>query len=308
MKSKYIYGSFFRPFRKIAKYLLSYVYYIVIILYRMPKVKSIEETIDALLNEKKSICRFGDGEFLYMIDKFDMPYQKYDNALFLRLKDILKSNHPKILIGLPHGYNKIANMTFSLKSYWRGQIAWIYPRLKHLLQFDNPYYNSSFTRFYMDFLNKEKSSIYIKKIKELWANKDILIIEGNESRLGVGNDLFSKAKSVNRILGPKHNAYDNYDIIFKTAKKFKKDTLILLALGSTATVLAYDLTIAGFRALDIGNVDIEYEWYLMKATEKVVINGKYTSEAIGGRIVDDCNDEKYLNEIFSDLSEIVNDK
>jgi len=306
MKSKYIYGSVFRPFRKFAKYLLSYLYYLVIIIYKMPKVKSIDETIDDLLDGNKSICRFGDGEFLYMLDKFDMPYQRFDNNLFLRLIEILKTNHPDILIGIPHGYNKISNMTFSLRAYWRGQIAWIYPRLKRFLQFDRPYYNSSFTRFYMDFLNKDKSSIYIEKIKQLWEGKDILIIEGNESRLGVGNDLFAKAKSVKRILGPRHNAYDNYDIILKTAKKFEKDTLILLALGSTATVLAYDLTISGYRALDIGNVDIEYEWFLMKATEKVVVKGKYTSEAIGGRDVKKCNDKKYLNEIFSDLS-IVND-
>ena len=304
MKSKYIYGSFFRPLRKVAKYLLSYAYYIVIILYKMPKVKSIDETIETLLNEKKSICRFGDGEFLYMLDKFDMPYQRYDNDLFIRLKEILRSNHPEILIGLPHGYNKITNMTFSLKAYWRGQIAWIYPRIKNLLQFNRPYYNSSFTRFYMDFLNKEKSSIYIEKIKRLWAGMNILIIEGNESRLGVGNDLFAKAKSVKRILGPRHNAYDNYDILLNKAKKFEKDTLILLALGSTATVLAYDLTIAGYRALDIGNIDIEYEWFLMNATEKVIVKGKYTSEASGGRNVKDCNNEKYLNEIVSDFSKI----
>ena len=43
--------------------------------------------------------------------------------------------------------------------------------------------------------------------------------------------------------------------------------------------LAYDLSELGYRALDIGHVDIEYEWFLQKATEKVKISGKYTSEA-----------------------------
>jgi glycosyltransferase family protein len=307
MKVDLRYGPLFRPIRKIAKYILSYLYYVVILLNKMPKVKSIDETIDELLEGDKSICRFGDGEFLYMLDKFDMPYQRFDNNLFFRLTEILKSNHPNILIGIPHGYNKIANMTFSLRSYWRSQIAWIYPRLKPFLQLEKQYYNSSFTRFYMDFLNKEKAVTYINKIKKLWYEKNILIIEGNESRLGVGNDLFAEAKSVQRILGPRHNAFDNYDIILEAAKKFEKDTLILLALGSTATVLAYDLTVYGFRALDIGNVDIEYEWFLIKATKKVAVPGKYTSEASGGRDVKDCNDKKYLNEIFLNLSNI-NDK
>ena len=40
-------------------------------------------------------------------------------------------------------------------------------------------------------------------------------------------------------------------------------TPVLIALGQTATVLAYDLSEAGLQAIDPGHVDVEYEWYRM---------------------------------------------
>ena len=75
----------------------------------------------------------------------------------------------------------------------------------------------------------------------------------------------------------------------------------MIALGSTATVLAFDLAKAGYQSIDIGNIDIEYEWYLRGAIKKIKIPGKYTSEASGGRIVDDVIDEKYASQIIAKI-------
>lgn len=46
---------------------------------------------------------------------------------------------------------------------------------------------------------------------------------------------------------------------------------MLIALGPTATVMAYDLADMGYQALDIGNVDIEAEWFLRGVDEKIKI-------------------------------------
>ena len=54
----------------------------------------------------------------------------------------------------------------------------------------------------------------------------------------------------------------------------KKNKLILIALGPTATVLSYDLNKLGYQAIDIGHADIEYEWYLRKAKKKIPIKNK----------------------------------
>ena len=50
--------------------------------------------------------------------------------------------------------------------------------------------------------------------------------------------------------------------------------MILITLGPTATILAYDLAMQGYQAIDLGQVDNEYEWFLRHATERIVIEGK----------------------------------
>ena len=75
-------------------------------------------------------------------------------------------------------------------------------------------------------------------------------------------------KSIERIICPSENAFEIYEKIYNEVLKVDKNKTILLALGPTATVLAYDLYKAGYRTIDIGHVDIEYEWFLMKATTK----------------------------------------
>ena len=68
---------------------------------------------------------------------------------------------------------------------------------------------------------------------------------------------------------------------------------------TTATVLAYDLSKKGFRALDFGHVDIEYEWYLKKATHKVPVKNKIVNEIRTCRSVRKIKDEKYDSEILT---------
>jgi len=82
-------------------------------------------------------------------------------------------------------------------------------------------------------------------------------------------------------------------------------------LGPTATILAYDLYKEGYQVVDIGHVDIEYEWYLRKATEKIKISGKYMGESgVMNQKEDekeqrlnikDIKDEKYKNQIIAKL-------
>ena len=54
----------------------------------------------------------------------------------------------------------------------------------------------------MHLKDKTKVSIYIKKLKKLWDKKDIIIIEGEHTRFGIGNNLLDNAKSFKRIICP----------------------------------------------------------------------------------------------------------
>ncbi len=292
------YNKVFQIPRRIVKHTLSFVYPVVTKLLPLPDVRSIEETLDKINAEKCSISRFGDGEFLYIIDKLNLPFQKYDEQLAEKMKVVLKSNQPKILVGLPVGYESLHNLLPKSKLTWRSQIVWIYPRLRKYLDLSKTYYNASMTRVYAPYDDKTQSRIYFEKLMQIWEGREVLLIEGEKSRLGVGNNLFSKTKSLQRILAPKHHAFSKYDDLYNEALLHDKSKLLLIALGPTATALSYDLALEGYQAIDIGNVDIEYEWYLRGASGKVKIEGKYTSEAKGGRDVADIKDEQYESEII----------
>ena len=105
----------------------------------------------------------------------------------------------------------------------------------------------------------------------------------------MGNNLFDNALYVKRIEAPAENAVGiNSDDILDAAKKLiPKGSIIFMALGATATVLAYDLAALGYKAMDLGHLDIEYEYYRHKATGKMKIPGKYVNEVEGGSEVDD---------------------
>ncbi|QOJ30189.1 MAG: DUF1792 domain-containing protein [Ignavibacteriales bacterium] len=284
------------------KYLFALVLYpLVIRKWSLPQVASIDETLDNLIHYKSSIARFGDGEFLYMVDKLNLPFQSYNERLSEILKLALSSNISGLLIGLPSGYHSLNNLTFKSKIVWRSHIAWTYPRVSKLLKPGKRYFNASFTRFYIEVKDKSRSEQYINKIRKIWNNLDVLLIEGEKSRLGVGNNLFNNANSVSRILAPKHDAFDRFDELFAAAMKYGQNKITLLALGPTATALAYSLALNGRRAIDVGNVDIEYEWLLARVTKKTKIIGKYTSEASGGRDVEDIADEKYDSQIIKKI-------
>nr|WP_295113751.1 GT-D fold domain-containing glycosyltransferase [uncultured Methanobrevibacter sp.] len=70
-----------------------------------------------------------------------------------------------------------------------------------------------------------------------------------------------------------------------------------MALGPTATVLSYDLAEEGYYALDIGHLDIEYEWFLRKATKKIAIENKWINEVPENTITETFYDEDYFNQI-----------
>ena len=165
------------------------------------------------------------------------------------------------------------------------------------------YYAAGITRFYIPKGNRTILRNYIKKFRKLWDKRNILIIEGDKTRLGYRNKLFENSKSIKRIICPSENAFKVYKKIFKYVKKLNidTDTLILISLGPTATVLTYDLIKSGKKnqVIDFGHFDIEYEYFLRKANRKIKIPYKYVNEVRGGRInIMPINDTKYLNQII----------
>ncbi|MGP1436128.1 MAG: SP_1767 family glycosyltransferase [Phocaeicola sp.] len=266
-------------------------------LHQSPKVKGIIETLEYIRDHKCSVVRYGDGEFKLMFG-IKTAFQHVDVRLSKNLSKILKSKNSSIIICIQPMFKSLSKYKEDEQQYWRNYN--ILNRKKNLSQLDlsKTYYDSFISRCYMPYKDKSIADKCFILWKQIWNSKDLLIIEGEKTRLGVGNDLFNNAKSIQRILCPNENAFDYYDQLLKTAQKFSKNYLILLAVGPTATVLAYELGKLGYWAIDIGHLDIEYEWYLSKVESKVPVYNKYVNEAGGGHNIGEELDEKYLKEIM----------
>ena len=144
-----------------------------------------------------------------------------------------------------------------------------------LINKNTTYYSSWISRFYTTFRNKSHVPFYVKKLKKLWENRDIIVVEGEKTRNGIGNDLFNNAKSINRIICPTRNSFEVYDKILNAVLTVdKNNNLILISLGPTATVLAYDLSKLGYQAIDFGHSNVQYEQFLNDTANVTQINGK----------------------------------
>ena len=187
------------------------------------------------------------------------------------------------------------------KLFWKNFFENNKFKILKILDKNKKYYSGSITRFYINYKDKSQASEFIKKLKKIWEGRDIIIVEGYKSRIGIGNDLFNKTKSIKRILCPSKHAFSAYNRILNSVLKYSKDNLILIALGPTASVLFCDLSKNGYQAIAIGHVDIQYELYLRNATKNIRIKYKFFNEYDGGRIVEDINDENYFNKIIEKI-------
>jgi glycosyltransferase family protein len=237
---------------------------------RLPKIESIEVTLDRIINDRCSIARFGDGEFSCM-NCSRISFHDPSEALAGRLKEVLSSDLPDLLIGLPDCFGSLDCYVPYTKRFWRKYMSKKRQMTYSYLDMNRVYYNAFFNRFYLNF-NKtdeyyQECRTYVARLKEIWKNRDIVLLESQEARLGVTNDLLNGAKSISRIIFcPVKNAFDKYDQILSAFDEVRSDVLILAALGPTATVLAYDLCRKGYQAVDIGHISEEYECCLRKET------------------------------------------
>lgn len=262
-----------------------------------PTVASVDETIDAIVSNNYSIARFGDGEIKLVAGK-NISFQNNSAFIKHKMREVLSSDVDGLLIGIADVFDNGERYDEARRKYWKKHLSQYRSVWYRYLIKGKKYYNASMTRQYINLKNRAESENIFKHLKKIWNNRDIVIIEGEFSRLGVGNDLFDNAHSIKRILGPSKQAFSKYDEILATAKNLNKDNLILLALGPAATCLAYDLHKLGYQAVDIGHIDVEYEWYKMHATKKMPLKNKMVHEAVSNDI-GELKDSTYENQIIA---------
>lgn len=267
----------------------------------LPEVLSIEETIEKIIEERISVSRFGDGEFDLCFGKA-INFQKADVQMGNRMRELLKKNEKNWMPCLFDIFGGLADYREITQLWARKYMNQYRDSIYSLLNMQNLYGNAYISRPYMIYQDKgDRVANIFDMLGKIWADKDILIIEGTTTRFGCGNDLLAGCRSVRRILVPSKDAFSRYDEILSAAVESGSGKLLLLAIGPTATVLAYDLAKAGFWALDVGHLDVEYEWFLSGAQKETRVAAKAVNEAGFGQgyfVEDEYVDGVYEEQIL----------
>jgi len=269
---------------------------------QLPIMKSMDETLDRILGDKCSMARFGDGEFRIM-QEGRIHYQSRSPELAMRLKEVIASDILNLLIGLPPCFGSMEEYLPPVRDFWVKWMSRHRQMVYSYLDMDRVYYDAFISRVYVQSYKTDehysRCANYYEKAKGMWAGRDIVICEGEGTRFGMFNDLLNCAASVSRILCPARNAFDKYGGILSAFDDIGTDKLVLIALGPTATVLAYDLCRKGHQAIDIGAFDVDYEWFLRKEVQLGAPLGfKYVDSDGKGRKIRPVEDPEYNRQII----------
>lgn len=260
----------------------------------IPKMGDTSEAIDKIVNEKCSMIRLGDGEFEQIRGKERAPFQKYDIDIAEKLKKIIKSNNERLLIAIANNYGSLEeyseSVAYGIRKYMTKEVRDFHYTL---LDKNRIYYDAYMFKGYMPYKNKELSEQRFSMMKKIWKDQDIVIVEGKYTRTGACNDLLAGAKSIERIIAPTKNASEVYNKLLQETLKINKEKLILIVLGPAGKCLAYDLFNEGYQVVDIGQIDMDYEWYLARQGVKVPNPKKYVSQLPEMEITDIDDDEYY---------------
>lgn len=257
------------------------------------EVHTIAETIAELCNTDKSMVRFGDGE-ITMIRGRSLKLQKVNPEIAEGLKRILGYEYDDMIVTIPEIFGDLSVYRKESRQFWKDHLLFSRKIYEKYCNPDRSYYNTSVSRFYYAMEEKEKCASWIEGIRNIWRDKDIVVVEGARTHNGVGNDLLDTARSIERIIGPSSDAYEKLDEIMKECMKYPKDRLFLVSLGVAAKFLTEKLFLEGYRVLDIGNLDMEYEWYLHHSQGKERLP---KHEIIGVKANEDAGYTDYLKQI-----------
>lgn len=225
-----------------------------------PKVMSIQETLDEIIKNKKSMARFGDGEFNLLLEnkKAQNIFQKKNEKLKERLLEVLNTTRDKVLVCITPIDSKEYSKILKEKEpkFWERYWLAKWKEVKKYFKVKKDYGNAMISRVDVFY------ECNLENIKKLWDKREVVFVYSKEGRFEKRKELFDNIKSQKEILVPAKEAFDKYEKILEECKKEKKDKLFLLAIGATATILAYDLAMEGYQALDIGHFPNSYQEYL----------------------------------------------
>lgn len=225
-----------------------------------PNILSKKESIVKIKESGMSFVRLGDGEIALMQGK-SHPFQTFNEEIRDILLNLLSGKEDKILVGLNKNY------------YISGQILPSNYNRRNAYDFRcffNKYYDKNTTYidgactfFYPPSERSKEHDLFWETWKDLFKNKQIVIICGEGILDKLKYDVFEYAKEKEYIYGSKTNAWnDREKIREEIIKNVSKDKTLVFILGMAGKALIPELTNYGYQCWDIGHLAKSYDVYM----------------------------------------------
>ena len=210
-----------------------------------------------------SLTRFNDGELGYAHRGWGHRLEGLNGALAHRLRETFIADLPGLLIGVPRIFppddDSLPVSTAGCKRFWPGWRGFC----TKLFDADRTY-GSGFVSYPDRHLPPEQWPAFIGLCYGLWGQRDTVLVGSKQDCIeGTrGIEAIKGTKSLEFVEVPPKGAWSTYDATLATLVEFPAKTLMLVATGVSGTVLAHDLHVAGYQAVDIGRLPLRMRLYL----------------------------------------------
>ena len=233
---------------------------------RVPKILDTLESLTLLERQPKSFARYGDGE-IWMMQKKDILFQKYDPLLAEKLLKVMKTKRNDLYIGLNRTYFHALN-PMSTEHQRNFQRRYHTNLRRFLMEEANPeiqYLDANCLMGYFRHTDQDAYHDILSRRMKIFEGRKVAVVTGKSVLGKLDYDIFQLAASKIIIEAPSVNAFSAYDSILRDiSRNVSKDIMIHLILGPTATVMAADLTDVGYVAWDSGHMAKDYDAYMKK--------------------------------------------
>ena len=219
-------------------------------LVKYPEVFSPEKTLAKVL-KIPSFSRIGDGEFNSIVGASNI-FNKFDNRLADRIKEICETGStPQCLVCLNNYKQPYDFPSYGWFVYHGTQHLW---KVLQLVTFQKKGYGDAYFLICTTQKGKNIIPVQIEKIKSLWNGRKVLFVcNQNSPVIDDKLQLFERVTLKRYLYIPDKNAFDHYKELLNKIKEYGTEWIIYLEAGATASVLAWDLSKEGYRALDMGD-------------------------------------------------------
>lgn len=226
---------------------------------KRPTILNADETRNEIFTTNKNIARFGDGEIMVMNGN-DIPFQKADKTLTMRLREIFANPHPNLMIGINRRYyypNPMVEIIEQTNEVYKNFELYAVPKMRQML---TKYINYN-TQYCEASTSKMGGGNRFQIWRDFFQDKKLVLVGCKEAFDSYQFNIFDTAKELKYEFVPNKHCFSKYDEILARLKGYDKNFIHILMCGPTANVLVADLTEYGYRALDLGHLAKSYDWH-----------------------------------------------